>query len=128
VRLLLNPLFMFKSLCLILSFSLPSICLSASLKILATENFKPYSYSDNGSTTGIDYEINKELFKRLGHDVSYEALPWPRQLAYAKKGLGAAILTVYCEDKRPFLEIVDEPFYQVKISLFEKHKKLIQKN
>jgi ABC-type amino acid transport substrate-binding protein len=123
VRHLLKPLFMFKSLCLILSITESSFCLADTLKILATENFKPYSYSNNGSAAGIDYEINKELFKRLGHDVSYEILPWARQLAYAKKGLGAAILTVYCEDKKPFLEIVDEPFYQVKISLFEKNNK-----
>lgn len=77
----------------------------------------------NSAPAGIDFEINLELFKRLGIDVSYETFPWTRQLAYAEKGLSAGILTVYCEDKRPFLEIVEEPFYEVKISLFTKQKK-----
>ncbi len=87
-----------------------------------TDSFKPYSFSVNKEPTGIDYEINRELFRRLDMTTRYKAFPWTRQLARAEKGLDAAILTVYCEDKRPFLDIVSEPFYSVKISLFRKRR------
>ena len=89
------------------------------LKIAMPEAFKPYTYQgDDGVWTGIDVEIGREMHARMGLDVVYDSLPWARQLAYAERGLSAGILTVYCEDRKDFLVLSNESFYDIRISLF----------
>lgn len=88
------------------------------MKIAMPEEFKPYSYSDQGSFKGIDLEIGQALYERLSWNVDFQPMPWTRQLAYAEKGLASGILTVYCEDQKDYLAISNEAFYQTKISLF----------
>jgi ABC-type amino acid transport substrate-binding protein len=88
------------------------------LKIAMPESFQPYTYKLQGEWAGIDVDIGRELHKRMGLEVKYEAMPWARQLAYTEKGLSAGILTVYCDDKKDFLALSSEPFYPIKISLF----------
>lgn len=88
------------------------------LNIAATESFEPYIIHDRKGWRGVDIEINRALMKRLGFEPEYQGVPWTRQLAYVEKGISGALLTVYCDDKRAFIEIVEEPFYEVRISLF----------
>ncbi len=87
-------------------------------KIAVTESFEPYIINDKGVWSGIDIDINRELMARLGYEPEYIGVPWLRQLALVETGKAAAILTAYCDDKRPYLQMVEEPYYEVSISLF----------
>ncbi len=88
------------------------------MSISLTQTFKPYTYLEDGKWKGIDIEIGRELHQRMGLEVELTALPWARQLAYAKSGEVAGLLTAYCEDERDFLEPTSEHYYKVKASLF----------
>lgn len=109
---------LFRAQCALLLASLSYSAATETIHIAMPESFKPYTYEEEGRWLGIDLDIARELHKRMGLDVNYQSLPWARQLAYAEKGLSAGLLTVYCNDKKEFLEITEESFYQIRISLF----------
>jgi len=96
------------------------------INIAMPESFKPYTYEVDGQWRGIDLDIARELHKRMGLDVHYQSMPWARQLAHAEKGLSAGVLTMYCNDKKTFLEVTEESFYQIKISLFARKETIKQ--
>lgn len=108
--------------------TLPFILKAEPLKIAASQNFEPYVIQTDNSLDGIDIEIGNELYRRMGLRHEYKVMPWARQLQYAEKGLVQGILTVYCDDQRDFLEITEEHFYEVKISLFTNSEKNTVKN
>jgi polar amino acid transport system substrate-binding protein len=111
----------------LLLLSIPSISFSDPIKIVMPEEFRPYTFLKEGKWTGIDLEINQELYKRMGVEVVFESVPWARQIIYTEKGLAAGLLTSYCEDKKDYLEIAEEPFYTVQISLLSRKTNIPQK-
>ena len=47
-----------------------------SIKV-GSDSYPPFIYVDeNGDFSGIDVEIAKEAFKRLGYSVEFEIIPW----------------------------------------------------
>lgn len=106
--------------CLMALIALSERVSAETYKVGIPEALKPYTYKDGQEWVGIDMDIARELYRRMGLDVEFKSAPWARQLAYAERGLTAGILTVYCKDKKDFLAVPSESFYEVKISVFSR--------
>lgn len=111
------------SIVLMITLMFSSTCLAEEFVIGMSEAFKPYNYIENHKWIGIDVEIANEAFKRLGVKVEYREFPWARVLKMAETGDIDGVLSVYCNDKRPFLENTYEQSYSVKISFFSQKRK-----
>lgn len=51
---------------------------------IVTEEYPPFSYTNNGQIQGVSTEIVKEMCRRLDHPFSPEVLPWARGYLMAK--------------------------------------------
>lgn len=96
-----------------------SFTVSADMLIFGVfEDLPPYEYTENGELKGIDIEIGREIFSRLGTEIRYEVLPWARMKTYAKEGEIDGILAMYCLET--YLDILDfaESPIRAEISFF----------
>ncbi len=89
-----------------------------SFRVGMPEDFKPYTYTENGVWHGIDVDIGRHFYRALGINPTYLPMPWARQLRLAESGALDAILTVYCDEAAPFLHISKVFLYPVQVSLF----------
>ncbi len=86
---------------------------------MVTMDFPPYSYMDKGNATGIGVDIIIEAFKRMGHDVKIDVLPWARSLSMVKKGKVDAIFTIFKNPEREtFLDYSNTVIIPEIVSLF----------
>lgn len=65
-------------------------------RFLALE-YPPYAYQDlaGGPVKGVAADLVREAFRRMGHTVQVEILPWPRVLASVKGGSADGFFTTF---------------------------------
>ena len=54
--------------------------------VIGSDQFEPFSYIDNGEMKGIDVDIAKEAFKRMGYTPVFKRIEWQKKDEYLRKG------------------------------------------
>ncbi|MEH6404086.1 MAG: transporter substrate-binding domain-containing protein [Sneathiella sp.] len=96
---------------------------AAGQKILVVgESFPPFEYkNDKGEVIGIDVDISRMIFKKLGVDVEYKINPWARTWSMIEEGKADAVFTTSRKDKRkPFLYYPTEDMWKSEFVFFVK--------
>lgn len=96
---------------------------AAAQKILVVgESFPPFEYkNEKGDVVGIDVDISKVIFKKLGVDVEYNIQPWARAWSMIEEGKADAVFTTSRKDKRkPFLYYPTEDMWKSEFVFFVK--------
>ncbi|UAW98792.1 transporter substrate-binding domain-containing protein [Halopseudomonas nanhaiensis] len=61
---------------------------------VVSEPWPPYVFEENGRYLGVDLEIAEHVLRELGHEVTWDLLPWKRALHTVKTGGAHAILDI----------------------------------
>ncbi len=78
--------------------------------MLATENYIPYSFEENGEVRGIGVELVREGLRRLGYTAELSVLPWTRALQMTQDGdVDGIFCAFYSEDRAVYLKYMEEP-------------------
>ncbi|XLX40850.1 substrate-binding periplasmic protein [Ectopseudomonas mendocina] len=86
---------------------------------LVTEAWAPYVYEENGQAAGLDYEITREVLRRLGIEFDLQFLPWKRCLLALEQGLADGILDIFhLPEREASMRFVEEPLSDVEFVLF----------
>ena len=54
--------------------------------VIGSDQFEPFSYIDNGEMRGIDVDIAKEAFSRMGYTPVFKQIEWQKKDEYLRKG------------------------------------------
>ena len=54
--------------------------------VIGSDQFEPFSYIDNGEMRGIDVDIAKEAFSRMGYTPVFKYIEWQKKNEYLRKG------------------------------------------
>ena len=54
--------------------------------VIGSDRFEPFSYSDNGEMKGIDVEIAREAFKRMGYTPVFKLIEWQKKDEHLRRG------------------------------------------
>lgn len=55
--------------------------------VVGCDNYSPFSYADsNGDMTGIDVELAREAFQRMGYDPKFEFINWENKTSLLAEG------------------------------------------
>jgi len=89
--------------------------------VFCDENYKPYSYQENGAATGLYVDVLAAAFSRMpGYSVSIIPVPWKRALDSARRGEVLAIFPPYSKPmERPWLDCAIE-LHKEELVLFGK--------
>ena len=86
---------------------------------LVTEAWAPYVYEENGQAAGLDYEITREVLRRLGIEFDLQFLPWKRCLLALEQGHADGILDIFhLPEREASMLFVEEPLSEVEFVLF----------
>ena len=101
--------------CLIVTHSL----MGQTYEISTLDNFKPFSWKENGEAKGIDVDMTKELFKRAGLDYSISFVPWKRVMKNVEDGKSHFGFAAFKTDKREaFSHYLEKPLHYSIYSIF----------
>ncbi len=86
-----------------------------SLRVLAAD-LAPYAYMDNHQVAGVSVDLTAEMAKRLGYQVSFEVMPFPRATNEINLHPDVLMLQVARIEERDdrfiwLADLFDEPFY-----------------
>lgn len=82
-----------------LAFGLPVQAHDSHLTIVF-EDYPPYEYVQDNKVKGINMDITREAFKRMGVTVSFEPRPWKRALLELKQGEILALSSGFINEER----------------------------
>ncbi len=100
---------LFVTLLLVVVIGLPGYALAEKL-VIATTEWPPYVFMENGKLTGIDVEIIQEVCKRNGIESDIQMVPWKRALKEVEEGrMDAIFAPIYTEERAKFLYYPTEP-------------------
>ena len=69
--------------------------------VIGCDNYAPFSYTDeNGSATGIDVDLAKEAFRRLGYACEFKTIDWEKKNNMLEDGEIDCIWSCYSMDGR----------------------------
>lgn len=68
-----------------------SVCLAAAELRLYTEDYRPFSYLDNGKPSGMAVAVVEELIRRTGESARIELVPWTRGYHQARHQADTAL-------------------------------------
>lgn len=86
---------------------------------LVTEAWAPYVYEDGGQPTGLDYEITREVLRRLGVELELQFMPWKRCLLAFEQGHADGILDIFhLPEREAQMLFVGEALSEVEFVLF----------
>lgn len=54
--------------------------------VIGSDQFEPFSYLENGEMKGIDVDIAKEAFKRMGYTPVFKQIEWQNKDEYLRSG------------------------------------------
>ena len=55
--------------------------------VIGCDDYAPFSYTDeNGSATGIDVDLAKEAFRRLGYTCEFKTIDWEKKNRMLENG------------------------------------------
>ncbi|MBC9248936.1 amino acid ABC transporter substrate-binding protein [Pseudomonas alcaligenes] len=86
---------------------------------IVTEAWAPYVYEENGQPAGLDYEITREVLRRLNVEAQWQFMPWKRCLLELQQGQADAILDIFrIPERESQMLFVEEPLSDVQFVLF----------
>jgi polar amino acid transport system substrate-binding protein len=92
-----------------------------SLKLSTISEFKPFIWSDEAGTRGIDYDIVKEMCRRLDLHCHVEFHPWKRVLARIEDGSSAGGFSGFKTPEREvYADFLALPLHYSTYSIFVK--------
>ena len=69
--------------------------------VIGCDDYAPFSYTDeNGSATGIDVDLAKEAFRRLGYACEFKTIDWEKKNNMLEDGEIDCIWSCYSMDGR----------------------------
>ncbi len=93
-------------------------CPAGDLKV-ATLDYPPFQYEENGQIKGIAANIVQEIFRRLNRRIEIKFYPFPRAVENVKKGRADVIFTFYYKKEREeFADYSKEVLVDQTMSLF----------
>ncbi|VXC08588.1 Amino acid ABC transporter substrate-binding protein [Pseudomonas sp. 8Z] len=96
-----------------------ALCAKAQTLHLVTEAWPPYVFEQDGQPTGLDYEVTREVLKRLGIDLQLHFMPWKRCLLAMDQGHADGILDIFQRPEREaHMQFVMEPLSEIEFVLF----------
>lgn len=112
------PVFQRQITALLLSCSLALAARAEPLRIV-TEAWAPYVYEENGQPAGLDYEVTREVLRRLDVEAQWQFMPWKRCLLEFEQGNADAILDIFhLAERESYMRFVEEPLSEVQFVLF----------
>ena len=86
---------------------------------VATFNYPPFQYEEQGEVKGIAVDIVRELFKRLNQPIKIDFYPFPRAVKNLRTGESDVVFTFYHKKEREsFADYSKEALVEQTISLF----------
>lgn len=73
------------------------------------EEWPPYQFTQDKEIVGMDTEVVKEAFRRMGTNIKFRSLPWARALEEVKNGDAHAIFSIAYPDQHQFLHFPKTP-------------------
>ncbi|CAM3664627.1 Extracellular solute-binding protein [Pseudomonas reidholzensis] len=108
------------TLCLLLLTCLCSLAQAERLR-LVTDEWAPYVYQQDGQPKGIDYEVAREVFQRLGIELDVQFMPWKRCLVMVEQGLADGVLDIFLsEARKAYMVFPEEPMSEAEFVLLRK--------
>ena len=96
-----------------------TLCAQAKTLHLVTEAWPPYVFEQDGQPAGLDYEITREVLKRLNVDLQLHFMPWKRCLLAMDHGLTDGILDLFRRPEREaHMQFAEEPLSNIEFVLF----------
>lgn len=82
------------------------------ITLAALEDFPPFQWAEDGKVIGVDADIIREVFKRLGMTPDFKIMPWTRGLRSVKAGIVDALpAALKNEERETFLFYPSEPIH-----------------
>lgn len=105
---------------LILTLTLSFIISKEKLSFVTDDDFPPFGFVEDGVSKGIDYDIVKELAKRLDVEIEIKFVPWKRLLKMTEEGSCDGSFSLFdTEERRGFSIYADAvPVHYSTYSLF----------
>lgn len=104
--------------CFLGIFILIGIGQSETLQV-ATLNYPPYQYKEDGEIKGLAATIVQEIFRRMDQPIEITFYPFPRALRNIEEGRSDVIFTFYHKEEREaFADYSQEALVEQTISLF----------
>jgi polar amino acid transport system substrate-binding protein len=106
------------------SFVFLSLLVSTSLVakefLIVASSSAPFEYKNtSGKVVGMDIDLTKAIFSKMGIDVQFRILPWARAWDMIEKGKADASLTTSRKDKRkPFVFYPEEDLWTSEFTIF----------
>jgi len=102
---------------------LPILCcmftgLSAKELVFATQDFKPFSYQDNGKPAGAGVEIVLTACKKAGIDAKIDFYPWTRAQKYVENGEAQGLFILAKTPEREKILDFSIPLIESEYALF----------
>ncbi len=92
-----------------------------SLRLSTISEFKPFIWSDDTGTHGIDYDIVKEMCRRLDLHCHVEFHPWKRVLARIEDGSSAGGFSGFkTPEREAYADFLSIPLHDSTYSIFVK--------
>lgn len=113
-----------KALIILLLFFNLNIAANEPVVILCNSINKPACFEgENGEVVGIDVEIVKEVFKRLGIPVKFKLAPWKRVLRSVKNGtVDAGIPFFHTDEREGYSYYSKRPLHTSKMKVYINEK------
>ncbi|TIH19856.1 amino acid ABC transporter substrate-binding protein [Marinifilum sp. JC120] len=87
--------------------------------IITYNDFWPLFWTeDNGTRSGIFYEIVSEAMNKLNIKIKWESYPWTRCQSHVKSGTADGIMTVPTDERSTYTETHPTPFYHSYTQIF----------
>ncbi|MGO1121271.1 substrate-binding periplasmic protein [Rhodovibrionaceae bacterium A322] len=81
-------------------------------------HYPPNQYEEDGVAKGFNVELIQEVFRRLGHELEIEFVPWARVLGSLKSGDSDLAFAFYVPERTAYLDYSRDPIIEYSISLY----------
>ena len=114
-------------LAIITVFSTINPCHAGRVLQIATLNYPPYQYVENGQIKGFTADIVREIFKRMDQPIQIKRYPFQRAIHNIKNGKADIIFTFYYKKEREaFADYSKETLVDQTIALFVRNDSSIE--
>jgi polar amino acid transport system substrate-binding protein len=91
----------------------PLPCNAARKLLVVGESAPPFEFVRDGKVVGIDVDIARQIFKKLGLDVEFRILPWAKAWNMVTKGEADAVFTASRSyEREPYLYYPNEDMWK----------------
>lgn len=94
---------------------------SAQTYKVALAQIPPYAMRNQENASGILVDLARETFKRMGHDVEFQFVPWARAIQYVQNGRVDAIAPFFRNPEREeYVHFPQKGLVDMEITFFQK--------